>query len=218
MAHLTRFLLAAALSVALPSVAWSQVGPGGGQDDPAHVRDQDRDGDPAQDCPGFVDEDGDGVCDVCGGDHTADRSRERDQDRGPADEPAGPDGEGDGPGDGECDADCPGFVDENGDGVCDHCDGDHAADGTPRRRFLRGDADGNGRRDIGDPIHALRAMFQRGHMECPDAADANDDGVVDVSDAVTLLRHLFQNRGGDDLPVPFRNRGEDPTPDGLGCG
>ena len=48
-----------------------------------------------------------------------------------------------------------------------------------------------------------------------DAADANDDGGVDVSDAVRILLYLFVNTGP--LPAPHGACGSDPTADDLGC-
>ena len=47
------------------------------------------------------------------------------------------------------------------------------------------------------------------------AADANDTGRVDLSDAVFILNYLFV--GGAVPPAPFRQCGLDPTPDELGC-
>jgi hypothetical protein len=48
-----------------------------------------------------------------------------------------------------------------------------------------------------------------------DASDANDDGSVDVSDAVRLLLHLFGGTGP--LPAPHGFCASDPTADGLDC-
>jgi hypothetical protein len=209
--------------VALPLTAWSQ-GPGNG--DTTMSRDQDR----AQDCTGFVDADGDGLCDLCGGDHTPDQTRDRDQD-GTGDCTGFVDADGDG----LCDlcggdhtpdqtrdrdqtGDCAAFVDEDGDGICDLCLGEHAGAGPESgegRRFMRGDVDGDGRRGIGDPIRVLGCIFGNEQLLCQDAADANDDGSVDVSDPVRLLFALFCGQG--EIPAPFRNAGNDPTPDDLGC-
>jgi hypothetical protein len=58
-------------------------------------------------------------------------------------------------------------------------------------------------------------MFQRGpDLACLDGADANDDGLVDITDAIRLLQHLFL--GGGSLPPPAACGG-DPTADDLGC-
>ena len=66
-------------------------------------------------------------------------------------------------------------------------------------------------------ISVLGYLFTGGaNLTCVSSGDANDDGKIDVSDAITLLRHLFGNAGS--LPEPFGACGEDPTPDGLSCG
>lgn len=48
-----------------------------------------------------------------------------------------------------------------------------------------------------------------------DAADVNDDGVVDLTDAVQLLNGQFL--GGAPPPFPYEDFGLDPTPDTLSC-
>ena len=50
---------------------------------------------------------------------------------------------------------------------------------------------------------------------CLDAADAKDDGAVDIADAIAVLSHLFGGAG--DLPEPFGECGIDPASDELGC-
>ena len=52
-------------------------------------------------------------------------------------------------------------------------------------------------------------------LPCEDAADGNDDGDLNIADAVGILQHLFNN--GGPLPAPFPNEGQDPTSDSLGC-
>ena len=47
------------------------------------------------------------------------------------------------------------------------------------------------------------------------AVDANDDGGLDIADAVKILGHLFAQAGP--LPDPFGACGTDPTSDDLGC-
>ncbi|MBN1443525.1 MAG: hypothetical protein JXA90_12515 [Planctomycetes bacterium] len=51
--------------------------------------------------------------------------------------------------------------------------------------------------------------------DCMDAADVNDDGQVDISDAVRLLGHLYL--GSETPPDPFGACGEDTTEDELEC-
>ncbi len=50
---------------------------------------------------------------------------------------------------------------------------------------------------------------------CKDAADADDNGVLEIIDAVYLLNFLFL--GGLAPAEPFPTCGPDPTPEGLGC-
>jgi len=51
-------------------------------------------------------------------------------------------------------------------------------------------------------------------IECQDAADSNDDGVLDISDPTYTLNHLFL--GGPAPPAPwYVGCGEDPTEDAL---
>lgn len=50
---------------------------------------------------------------------------------------------------------------------------------------------------------------------CFNAADCNDDGAVDIADAIALVSHLFAGAGS--LPEPFGACGIDPTVDDLGC-
>jgi hypothetical protein len=81
--------------------------------------------------------------------------------------------------------------------------------------FVRGDSTMDRHRDISDPISTLRFLFQGDQdVPCQDAADANDDGKVDVSDAIYTLDRLFS----DVKPFPEPNAyGPDPTEDKLTC-
>jgi hypothetical protein len=90
-------------------------------------------------------------------------------------------------------------------------------DSVPRPvPFRRGDADLNGRFEITDPVSILTRLFvSGGEFPCQDAADANDRGDIDISDALFLLNFLFL--GGRPPPAPFPECGEDPTADELTC-
>jgi len=58
--------------------------------------------------------------------------------------------------------------------------------------FLRGDCNGDGRIDVSDPVRHLLGLF--GGVpggDCADACDANGDDLQDVSDALYVLRYLF---------------------------
>ncbi len=82
-------------------------------------------------------------------------------------------------------------------------------------RFARGDANADGRIDIGDAITVLTHLFARGSCSCKDAADANDDERLDIADAIKILAHLFARAGP--LPPPFGACGDDPEGGALGC-
>ena len=84
--------------------------------------------------------------------------------------------------------------------------------------FLRGDATGNARVDIGDPIRMFSRLFlgSGGEDTCPDASDADDNGELDISDGIFVLNHLFL--GGPALPSPYPGCGWDvDRSDSLPC-
>ncbi len=82
--------------------------------------------------------------------------------------------------------------------------------------FLRGDANLDGIVNISDPIVVLTYLFQGGvRVECLDAADADDNGEVDITDAVFSLGAQFLGQRAIEPPYP--NCGRDPSPDFLGC-
>lgn len=86
--------------------------------------------------------------------------------------------------------------------------------------FQRGDCNSDNKVNISDPISVIMATVLVDEFDfvpsCEDACDGNDDGVLDLGDAVYLLRWLF--RGGliPPPPGPFVF-GIDPTEDQLDC-
>jgi hypothetical protein len=82
-------------------------------------------------------------------------------------------------------------------------------------RFRRGDADGDGRVTISDPIRVLGRLFLGGEpLACEDAADSDDDGALNLTDPIAVLRYLFQ--GGEPPRAPGPEKcGADPTEDDL---
>ncbi|HLU47983.1 MAG TPA: hypothetical protein VK116_07855, partial [Planctomycetota bacterium] len=87
---------------------------------------------------------------------------------------------------------------------------------TPPIPFIRGEANDDSSRDIGDVVFLLNYLFQNGpELLCEKAADSNDDGTLDLSDSIHLLLFLF--RGGLAPTAPFPDCGTDPTPDSLTC-
>jgi hypothetical protein len=88
--------------------------------------------------------------------------------------------------------------------------------------FVRGRTNGGEQLALDDAICLLNYLFGRSDDPCKlnvprclDAADANDDGKVGITDAVMVLLHLFL--GGAGLPEPFAACGADPSADDLGC-
>ncbi len=88
---------------------------------------------------------------------------------------------------------------------------------TSDPEFIRGEINGDGSIDIGDPTYLLNSLFVTGAPApaCADSADVNDDGGVDIGDAVYALSHQFTS--GPVPPSPFPNCGVDSTADALEC-
>ncbi len=91
-------------------------------------------------------------------------------------------------------------------------------------RFVRGDADASEAIDITDVNVILEFLFTDGQAPpCLDAADVNDDGAVDVSDAIFELLFLFgggappREPSSDSTSYTESDCGTDPTPDGVSC-
>jgi len=85
-----------------------------------------------------------------------------------------------------------------------------------RATFVRGDGNGDGSLDLGDPVFLLNFLFASGAApECLDSADIDDDGRLTIGDPVYLLNHLFAGGGAPSPPYP--DPGIDPTADELGC-
>jgi hypothetical protein len=85
----------------------------------------------------------------------------------------------------------------------------------PRHPFVRGDANQDGGRDIGDAIFVLQYLFLTGRRPpCMDAADVNDDESINIADAVNELTWLFAS--GPPPPAPA-DCGPDPHGDTLAC-
>lgn len=77
----------------------------------------------------------------------------------------------------------------------------------PLPDFIRGDVDGDGLSLVNDAILISQYLAGDYHLCRQDAADVNDDGVIDFADVTHLLN-------GDPVPAPTAP-GQDPTPDGL---
>ncbi len=87
-----------------------------------------------------------------------------------------------------------------------------------KARFVRGDVNMDGQRNLADPINILEILFASKETEnvCLDSMDINDDGTVNLADPVRHLMYLFGQ--GEIPPEPFNVCGFDPTPnDELRC-
>ena len=77
-------------------------------------------------------------------------------------------------------------------------------------RFVRGDVNADGRHSLADPITLLIAIFtQDVTLQCDDAADFNDNGVLDINDALGFLMWVFST--GNPPNAPYPECGSDPT-------
>jgi hypothetical protein len=88
--------------------------------------------------------------------------------------------------------------------------------GPPATHFIRGDVNLSGGTEISDAILILLYLYQGDSgPQCLDRADTNDDGKIDITDPIFLLRFLFLS--GNPIPPPHPAPGPDPTPDDLPC-
>lgn len=82
--------------------------------------------------------------------------------------------------------------------------------------FVRGDVNQDTNLDSSDAVSLFMHLFTPGEgTECLDAADANDDGMVDIADGIFLISFFF--RMGVPSPAPTGTCGVDPTDDMIGC-
>jgi hypothetical protein len=107
--------------------------------------------------------------------------------------------------------------DTDGDGVLDGLDPAPLDPRVPARgvRFVRGDANADGRVDLSDGIFIIGFLFLgSGRPSCLKAADADASGRLELTDTIFLLNRLF--RGGPPPPPPFPSCG-DHTGAALSC-
>ncbi|MBI4584679.1 MAG: hypothetical protein HY717_11750 [Planctomycetes bacterium] len=86
---------------------------------------------------------------------------------------------------------------------------------TSQPRFVRGDANGDAGVDLADAVRVLLALFAGAATSCQDAHDADDNGLLEIADALAILQYLFLK--GPPLLPPFPARGVDTTTDDLTC-
>lgn len=82
--------------------------------------------------------------------------------------------------------------------------------------FERGDCNADNTFNVADMIYLLVDLFANGPASpCEDACDTNDDGALNLSDAILGLDYLFGSNVP--LPQPASSCGMDPTLDALAC-
>lgn len=68
--------------------------------------------------------------------------------------------------------------------------------------WIRGDCDGSGGVDLGDPVRVLNYLFSGGTAECLAACDAQANSTIDLADALWLLSFLFTGGAPPLAPWP----------------
>ena len=120
-----------------------------------------------------------------------------------------------------CMEDCDDGIDNDGDGFVDALDRGCTGYGTVEQQgnpqfphYIRGDADGSGRINVIDAVVTVQVVLgvAAPRFACPEALNANDDGGVNLTDALTLLRYVFLD--GPGLAAPFPECGSHFT---MGC-
>ena len=82
----------------------------------------------------------------------------------------------------------------------------------------RGTFDNDGASSLSDVMSILFYVLQGvGTPLCEKAIDVNDDGILDISDAVGLLNYLYGSGAAVPFPGPTDACSPDPTPDTLEC-
>ncbi|MGE4618870.1 MAG: FG-GAP repeat protein [Planctomycetota bacterium] len=96
--------------------------------------------------------------------------------------------------------------DVNENGALDDCEA----------QFIRGDADGVQGVRLADAILLIGRVFGNNSIPgCLEAADANADGLLDISDGINLLFYLYAN--GEAPPPPFPDCGISPIDANFPC-
>ena len=82
--------------------------------------------------------------------------------------------------------------------------------------FIRGDCNGDGKRNVSDAVTLLRYLFGNEQVNCLDALDIDDSGSINLADALRLLMYLFKE--GPPPSEPNNSCEPDPTwQDHLDC-
>ncbi len=81
--------------------------------------------------------------------------------------------------------------------------------------FVRGDVTRDGKLNTSDAVALLFHLFRGQEIVCEDAADVDDNGGIDLTDAIRLLNYIFLR--GEPPAAPYPESGGDTTDDSLGC-
>ena len=82
-------------------------------------------------------------------------------------------------------------------------------------QFLRGDPNGDLRVDVSDAVKVLLYAFAGSALDCEESADADDNGAIELTDAVYIVDFLYRDGPAPSEPFPFA--GFDFDADDLGC-
>ena len=85
---------------------------------------------------------------------------------------------------------------------------------VPQEIFQRGDCNSDDKVDLADSATTIASQFSGLPILCADACDANDDGIINLADAVFGMNWLFKFGTAPPAPGPFDD-GPDPTEDML---
>jgi len=85
---------------------------------------------------------------------------------------------------------------------------------VPQEIFQRGDCNSDDKVDLADAATTIASQFSGLPILCADACDSNDDGVINLADAVFGMNWLFKFGPTPPDPGPFSD-GPDPTADQL---
>ncbi len=81
--------------------------------------------------------------------------------------------------------------------------------------FIRGDCNGDGVVNIGDPTRIMNILFGVDSTDCEDSCNANGDSAFDIADSLYILSWLFHSTAPPAAPWP--NCGIDLNVDALWC-